>query len=64
MNSDKTDPPALAEKPSEVVSSSVPAEVAEAIREDAKSDDRSPSYVICQILKAHYAKRLKARRNG
>lgn len=43
---------------SEVVSSSVPAEVAALIREDATSDDRSPSYVMCQILKAHYAKRL------
>jgi hypothetical protein len=53
--------PIASESPklSTVVSSNVPTRLAELITEDAKADDRSDSYVICRILKRHYAKRLK-----
>lgn len=41
------------------VSSYVPKAVGELITEDAATADRSESYIIRQILSAHYAARVK-----
>ncbi len=46
------------EKASEPMSTYVPTEVGDCIREDARDDDRSESYIIAKILKRHYAKRV------
>lgn len=44
---------------SKVVGASVPESVAEAIKADAKAQDRNPSYIIRNILIGHYAKPAK-----
>lgn len=45
----------------EVVASQVTTDCADVIREDARDEDRTASYIIKRILERHYAKRLKAR---
>ena len=51
-------PNAAQGNPSEVVGSSVPASLAAEITKDAKDGKRSESFVIREILLAHYAPRL------
>ena len=43
------------------VSYNLPTELIGLVIEDAEADDRSASYVVTQILKAHYAKRIGLR---
>lgn len=55
-----TEKPTEEAKPSRVVGSFVPHEVAECIFEDARKEERTPSRIVCRVLEKHYAKRVKA----